>query len=69
MFTIYACVCVCVYNVYTSGDLMEYAKVSDNNSQNCRQADMDTIFKATNFELKGSDPNDDNPLEVLKLTI
>lgn len=43
---------------------MEHSKVTDNSSHSCRQADMDTIFKATNFELKGSDPNDDNPLEV-----
>jgi len=43
--------------------LMDSAGVIDKLS--CRQSDLDTIFKAANFEVKGSDLNDDNPLESL----
>jgi hypothetical protein len=45
--------------------LLESGGVVDPKSKNARQADLDTIFKAANFEVKGSDPNDDNPLEAL----
>eukprot|EP00615_Pteridomonas_danica_P019621 CAMPEP_0114376792 /NCGR_PEP_ID=MMETSP0102-20121206/595_1 /TAXON_ID=38822 ORGANISM="Pteridomonas danica, Strain PT" /NCGR_SAMPLE_ID=MMETSP0102 /ASSEMBLY_ACC=CAM_ASM_000212 /LENGTH=1204 /DNA_ID=CAMNT_0001531211 /DNA_START=1921 /DNA_END=5532 /DNA_ORIENTATION=+ len=47
------------------GSLMEISGITDSTQKGCRQADLDTIFKATNFEVKGSDPNDDNPLESL----
>ena len=46
-------------------DLMELCNITDEEQPGCAQADIDTIFKAANFELKGSDPKDDNPLEVL----
>ena len=47
------------------GDLMTLAGVTDPDSKACKQTHLDTIFKAANFEVKGTDPNDDNPLESL----
>jgi len=45
--------------------LMEKAAVTDEGSTTCQTRDLDIIFKASNFEVKGSDPKDDNPLESL----
>ena len=43
---------------------MAMCKVVDSAQPGCKQGDMDTIFKAANFEVKGADPDDENPLEV-----
>jgi len=45
--------------------LMEEAGVATPNGGGCDQRDLDNVFKAANFELKGSDPKDLNPLNSL----
>mmetsp|Transcript_20575 Transcript_20575/g.26759 ORF Transcript_20575/g.26759 Transcript_20575/m.26759 type:complete len:1083 (+) Transcript_20575:322-3570(+) len=47
------------------GSLMVASGIQDSTSKGCKEADLDTIFKAANFEAKGSDPNDENPLDAL----
>ena len=41
--------------------LLVVAGVTDEKARGCKQVDLDTLFKAANFEIKGVESNDDNP--------
>ena len=50
------------------GALMDQAGILDSESASCKQADLDTIFKAANFvvKVKGAKADDSNPAEALE---